>query len=71
MSYQKCPRCEGSGKKFNFIPTGVWWFDLAVTMPVLRINGDKMEIDDPTKEVCPVCKGKMIISTETGLPPSE
>lgn len=69
MSYQKCPKCKGSGKKWNFKPTGCIWLDLAVTLPSPRMVGDKLVMDYPADEVCPVCKGAMIINEETGLPP--
>lgn len=53
MSYQTCPKCNGSGKKWNFTPTGCVYFDLAVTLPTITKVGDELEINYPTKEVCP------------------
>lgn len=64
--YQICSKCEGTGKRYNIIPTGYAMFDVAMMLPSAQelLTGKKND------DTCPVCNGKMIISTETGLPPN-
>lgn len=74
MGFQTCPKCDGSGKRFNPLPetSGLAiMINAAATMPIPYKDKDgniKFHTSDNT---CPVCKGKMIISTETGKPPIE
>lgn len=68
MSFQKCPKCEATGKQLNDLPmTGIGMIDFGnVTFNgLIKINEAR-----GMKNVCVVCKGKMIISTKTGLPPT-
>lgn len=67
MAYQKCPKCGGTGKRFNAIPlTGNPWADMSIVGHNGLISISEAKGMDNT---CPVCKGKMIISETTGKPP--
>lgn len=70
MSYQLCPKCKGSGERNLY--TGHPWLDVALMaalMPYKDKDGNIKLYKQDTK--CPVCRGKMIISTITGLPPED
>lgn len=75
MSYETCPYCKGFGKKSNFEPLDYGWLGVALSIPrpVFGKMADGSNgitgFDDPMKTKCPVCKGRMIINSDTGLPP--
>lgn len=69
MAYQKCPKCGGSGKEFNNLPSmGIPMVDIGnmAYNSLVAIQEAK-----GMKNICPVCKGKMIISELTGKPPKD
>jgi DnaJ-class molecular chaperone len=72
MGYQICPKCNGSGKKWNrVIETDCVSVALNISMesPIPYKDEDgKIKLMYP-ENTCQVCKGKIIISCETGLPP--
>lgn len=54
--WQLCPRCNGLGTVLIY--------------PKSTDAKNFTVIDIPISNICPVCKGAMIISSVTGLPPS-
>jgi hypothetical protein len=67
--FQKCPICNGTGKKYNTVFSGNPWFDIAFNLPSIY-KDENGNIKSTADLPCVVCKGKMIISSETGLPPT-
>jgi hypothetical protein len=72
--YELCPKCNGTGERYKKLEETsalamVLNFSLTMSIPYKDKDGNiKFHIPD---NVCPVCKGKMIISSTTGLPPIE
>lgn len=72
QAFQKCPLCDGTGNRVNKTYFTCYPFlDIAINIPPLQSYTDKdgkVRIG-PQDNICPVCRGKRIISTVTGKPP--
>lgn len=72
--YQLCPKCDGSGLKFQPIPETsalAVLLNFSVIMPVpYRDKDGNIQIHKPDNTYA-VCNGKMVISTTNGLPPKD
>jgi ssDNA-binding Zn-finger/Zn-ribbon topoisomerase 1 len=71
-SFQVCPKCNGTGKRINPVPETSWLAvvaNIGITMPYFYKDENGELKVKPVENICPVCNGKMIISTETGKPP--
>ena len=66
MTYQICPKCEG---------TGTIWTVFAIQNYQIYLkcqgSGTIWTVSVTQSARCPVCEGKMIISTLTEQPPSD
>lgn len=70
--FQICPKCDGTGKRFNPLPETsavAIMLNYAIMLPVPYKDKDGNLKLKGFKNVCEVCKGERVISTETGKPP--
>jgi len=66
--FQICPKCMGTGKRFIPLPETSGIAIMLNYAVMLRVP---YRDTDGNLRLSEICKGKMVISTETGKPPTD